>query len=88
MPGDQCERTGQTAASRAGRGGAGASCPKAGAPAAASLLTSVSLVAARSDLPWVQGSIRVLGPRESLAFSETDLDSCLISTIIAVVLMC
>lgn len=66
-------------------------CPsylKVCASAAISLLTSILLVTGRSDLPWVQGSIHVLGPRESFAFSGTDLDSHLISTIIAAVLVC
>ena len=53
-----------------------------------SLLTSILLVTGRSDLPWVQGSIHVFSPRESFAFSATDLDPCLISTIIAAVLVC
>lgn len=62
-------------------------CPsysKVCASATISLLTSILLVTGRSDLPRVH----VLGPRESFAFSGTDLGSCLISTIIAAVLVC
>lgn len=39
------------------------------ASATISLLTSILLGTGRSDLPWVQGSIDVLGPREGFAFS-------------------